>query len=227
MPDRGLLEPATVEEVSLATESPFVLAEARWLQVTFEVERQAALSCMPCEVGRPVPPYARLLIASSPAGGVAVLSVGGRYRMMPRNVVVQALADGDLESARGEFGSGTIPGSVSIERASQEVTATIAGRDGLLATVRLSAMYAIDPSMLRWDGVVVTGRQVGRPVIAELTPAHAVITAFLSKDATVDVNPELPRDHLWRRLRGLGTISTCYAEGALQLSAPVIQQQWS
>lgn len=226
MPDRGLMEPSTVEDVSFSTAERLVLDRAEWLQVTFEVERKAALAQMPCEVGRPIPPYGRLLIARSPALNVAVLSVGGRYRMMPRNVVVSVVADDPVRAA-GFFGSGTTPGTVAVSRSGQQMTASVSTPEQALVSVSFAEAYAIEPTMLRWDAFVALARADGNPVISELTPAHVVESAFLTKSANVTLDIGLPRTHLWSRLRSLGIVSACYAEGTLIFNGPADQQAWS
>ena len=142
-------------------------------------------------------------------------------------VLVEVIAGADLESTRGSFGSGTRSGKVELRREGQRIEAAVSDAAGLLATVVLPDAYAIDPSMLRWDAMVALAREGGAPVIAELTPAPTITAAFLSKGATIEVAPELPRDHRWRALRSLGTVSACYAEGTLNLGEPAVQQAWT
>jgi hypothetical protein len=204
-----------------------VLESARWLQITFEVEKQAALEAMPCEVGRPIPPYGRLLVAEARGRRLALLSVGGRYQMMPRNVVVASVSDGFGDELGATFGSGASSGTVSLEREAEVVRATVKVGEDVLATVTLPKIYAIEPSMLRWDGIVAMAREGGSPVIAELTPTATINAAFLSKGAELNTQAELSRGHQWRRLRSIGTISACYAEGTLDFGTPVIRQAWT
>lgn len=228
MPDRGLMGPSAVEDVAFTSDGPLVLESARWLQVTFEVDRQSALALLPSEVGRPIPPYGRLLVASSPAGDIALLSVGGRFRMMPRNVMVAAIAGAAIEGVvRGTFGSGTVQGTVSLSRSGGEVTATVGGAESSLVSVKLPDIFAIEPTMLRWDALVAFARVDGAAVIAEVTPAPELSAAFLSKGATIEVERSLPPANPWRALRSLGIISACYAEGTLTFGAPQVQQTWS
>jgi hypothetical protein len=144
--------------------------------------------------------------------------------MMPRNVVAAVVADGNRETVGSMFGSGSVEGAVSIEREGPVVTAGVSGPDGPLAVVRLPDIYAIEPTMLRWDAFVALGRHDGTPSIAEVTPAHELAAAFLSKGATVEIERSLPRTHTWRRLASLNVISACYAEGTLRFGAPVVAQ---
>ncbi len=226
MPDRGLLQPGAIGDATFDADSSLVFEGARWLQITFEIDRAAALAAMPCEVGRPIPPYGRLLVVEAGEQRLALLSVGGRYRMMPRNVVVQVVGDGLLSPAAGTFGHGTVAGEVRIERSGAVVSAHVADASGPLASVTLPAIYAIEPGMLRWDGMVALGRDSGGTVIAELAPAAEITNAFLSKGAVVEMATSLPREHPWRRLRSLTTISACYAEGTFKFGAPAVQQTW-
>ena len=227
MPDRGLRKATDLDDTAFGTSESFVLESARWLQITFEIEKQASLAALPCEVGRPIPPYGRLLIAESGNRRLALLSVGGRYKMMPRNVVVATITDGFGGEPNSTFGSGAAPGSITLDRTGQAVRATVSGADGLLASVTLPAIYAIEPSMLRWDGIVAMAREDGAPVIAELAPTATMDAAFLSKGAELETPGALPRAHQWRQLRSIGTISACYAEGTLNFDAPAIQQPWT
>lgn len=225
MPDRGLLTPTALQHARLTATEPLVLQDARLLQVTFEVEREAALSHLPPATGRPIPPYGRLLVATAGGVALAVLSVGGRYRMMPRNVTVAAVQSGGLD-ASGLFGSGSMRGSVAIDRAGAVVEASVSGPEGLLALVSLPATYAVEPAMLRWDTYLALGRDDGRAVLAEVTQAHGTTDAFLSKNATLTAGPGLPGTHPWAALRSIGVISACYAEGTLRFGAPETQEAW-
>lgn len=227
MPDRGLRKASDTGHVSFGSGQGLVLESARWLQITFEVEKQAALEALPCEVGRPIPPYARLLLAEAGGQRVALLSAGGRYQLMPRNVVVAAVSDGFGEELGETFGSGAVLGTVSLERQGQTVRGTVKVGDADLATVTLPNIYAIEPSMLRWDGIVAMARRDGSPVIAELAPTATIATAYLSKGAELETPGELARGHQWRRLRSIGTISACYAEGTLDFGTPAIRQSWT
>lgn len=223
MPDRGLLSNTSVEDVRLG-ESPLVLTGASWLQVTFEVPREAALAFMPPEASRPIPPYARLLVVTCPERSLAVLSVGSRFRMLPRNAVAASVSQG--EPAVEWLGSGGVTGDISLIRDGARVEATV-GVDGhLLARATLPAIYAIEPTMLRWDSMLVSGRDGGTPVLADVEVTPVLESAFLSKGATIALQGADPASP-WRRLRSVVTISACFAEGTMVLSEPAVQQTWS
>jgi len=226
VPDRGLLERAAVAEARFDRTEPAVLTGARWLQLTFEVDRGAALASLPPDASRPIPPYARLLVCESPVQRFALLSVGARYRVMPRNVAIETVIDEDGPLA-GLFGGSVTRGKLRIEQTASEITATLNGAQGPLATCHLPTPYAIEPSMLRWDGMLAVGRRDGVEVIAESAVSADADIAMLSKGARFEPSPSLERTHTWRRLRSLQMISACYAEGTLTFDAPVVQQAWS
>jgi hypothetical protein len=223
MPDRGLLEANAVPLGEFAATEPLVLPEARWAQITFEVARSAALAALPGEAGRPVPPYARLLVAEAGQLSLAVLSVGGRFRMLPRNVVVSALSN-DVERIQPYFAAAAQPGHVSLTREGLEARAEVAVGSQPLARLELPGLYAIEPSMLRWDVFLAAARAADHLTLAELTPAPEIRDAFLTHNGRLEIAKDLDRTHQWRRLASLVVISACYAEGSLTLSAPVVQE---
>ena len=230
MPDRGLLDTRAVQAAALRGDHlPWTFGGARWAQLTFEVSQPAALERMPPDVARPVPCYARLFIldaAESPAGAVklAALFTGGRYRMMPRNILTDAIVDGPLEAVEAAFGGPFRAGRVTLDRTAGRLTATVADEQALLATLTLPTLRAVDPAMIRWDAWLGFATQGSDVHLIEYTPEAGPSQAFLSKGGALDTPSTLPRNHRWRMFRNLNTISACYEEGTLTLSAPVIQQ---
>ncbi len=230
MPDRGLLAPSAVTPAVLHGEAAqWVLEGARAAQITFEVEQSAALESMPTDVGRPVPCYARLFILEAPASPagelrLAALMVGGRFRMLPRNVLVQGVVDGDLAAVERALGSPWVAGKVELGRPGPELTATVAAEAGLLARLVIPRMHAIEPTMLRWDPWLGYASQEGKAWIIEYGPRPEPSSAFLGKGAVLDTPAGLARENPWRRLRNLNTVSACYIEGDIPLTAPAVQQ---
>ncbi len=231
MPDRGLLERSSLTPVALGGghPAPWQIAQARWAQLTFEVTQTAALEALPGDVGRPVPCYARLFVldaADSPVGPfrLAALMAGGRYRMLPRNVLVQGVVDGTVEAIAGAFGSPFAGGRISLERTGTRAIATIAVDGQLVATLVLPELRAIDAGMLRWDAWLGFAANNGAVELIEYGPRPAPREAFLSKGATLDTPADLGRANPWRRFRNLNTVSSCFVEGGLTLSAPEVQQ---
>lgn len=231
MPDRGTLgvEHIAAWQLSGRYPAPWEIARARWCQVTFEVEQQAALRHLPGDVGRPVPCYARLFVldaADGPAGPfqLATLMVGGRYRMLPRNVLAAGIVDGPFQAVAGAFGAPFAEGIITLTQHDGEATATVSAGSDLLATLRLPALRAVDPTMLRWDlwlGYAGPGDNID---LIEYGPQPEARETFLSKQATVETNAGLPGDNPWRQLRNINTISACYAAGGLTLTAPEIKE---
>jgi hypothetical protein len=231
VPDKGLLDPSTVTAGILrgTHPAPWDVAHASICQITFEVEREAALSFLPGEVSRPVPCYARLFVLDAedgPAGALklAALMVGGRYRMLPRNVLAAGVVDGPANAVAAAFGAPFATGRISVERAGSTLTAEVREAGELVATVVLPDLRAVDPAMLRWDpwlGFAGPGDNID---LVEYSPRPQLTGAFLSKGATLDTPSSLSHDYVWRRLRNLNTISACYAEGSLTLTAPEPQE---
>jgi hypothetical protein len=231
MPDRGLLERAQIAAGALSGggRAPWTLAGARWAQLTYEVAQRAALRYLPCDVNRPVPCYARLFVLEAPASPVgsfrlALLSVGGRYRMLPKNVVADGIVDGPLEALSKAFGGPLRAGLVSLERSRGRVEARIADAQGELATLHFPALYAVDPAMLRWDPWLAFADDGERLELIEYAAKAGPAEAFLTKGAELETPANLAREHTWRALRNINTVSAAYVEGELTLTAPEVQQ---
>lgn len=229
MPDRGLLDLATITPPASAggLPPPWSIASARWAQITFEVAREAALDEMPCDATRPVPCYARLFVleaADGPAGPfrLAALLVGARYKMLPRNILVQGIVEGPLAAVEGAFGARFVAGAVTLDREGPELHASIT-RDVPVAALHLPELRAIEPNMLRWDPWLGYADADGVTKLAEFAPRPEISSAFLSRHATLEPALRLARTDPWRRLRNINTVSACYAEGGLTLTAPEIQ----
>lgn len=202
---------------------------ARWCQVTFEVEQGAALAALPSDLTRPIPCYARIFVLDAedgPAGPfkVATLMVGGRYRMLPRNVLVAGVVDGPLKAVEGAFGAPFGTGTVSLQREGGSITASIMTGGETMASLALPDARAIDPAMLRWDAWLGFAGPGDNIDLVEYGPRPEIREAFLSKGARIETPSSLAKTNVWRRLRNLNTISACYAEGQFTLSAPQIQQ---
>src|SRR5215217_4261540 len=105
MPQSGLKTPEQIGEAPAANLDdfpplPWALPRAEVVQVTFEVDLDAALELLPEQLTRPVPPYARIIVsryAASPVGpySEALLLLASRFAMLPRNYVAAALVSTD------------------------------------------------------------------------------------------------------------------------------------
>lgn len=234
MPDRGRLTANDIAAGPLLAEgelaAPWRLTGARWLQVTFEVDREALLDSLPEDVNRPVPPYARLFVLEAegtPAGPLrlAALLANGRFRMLPHNVLVEGIAEGAAREVAQAFGAPWRAGYSTLERETGGISASVAGEDGQeLCRVQLPAPRAIDAAMLRWDpwlGYAGPGDNID---LVEYQLHPEITQAYLSKGATIEMAASLPGGNVWRRFRNLNTISACYCEGSLTISAPEVLQ---
>ena len=220
MPDRGLRSFEHLPLPEIGRSSPLTLPRAAMLQLTFEVDRDTALSYLPCAVSRPIPTYARFLFVDSADLRFHVASVGGRYRMLPRNVVISALSPGNVLAPT--FGEGSEAGASLLERDDGHIEASAAASgDSFSATIE--TLSAIEPSMLRWDPYLVAGRGGAGPELAEVTLTLDLERAYLGKSVRMS-SQVTSNENAWRRLRSFGLISACYVEGALTLSSPETQE---
>ena len=186
--------------------------------------RDAAMRWMPADVTRPIPCYGRLLAVDGTSGGrplrFAALAVGGRFRMMPRNVLVEAVT-GDGGALPGLAGP-TRAGDVRMDAESGGLAIAITTAGGVLAEARLPVPFAIDPAMLRWDGWVVYAPGGGGAALAEALVEVRATTARLSKGASFTPGPAADRASPWRQLRSLLPISACAVEGVLRVGPAAV-----
>jgi hypothetical protein len=230
MPDRGLLDRSSVHAATIMPGGEaWTLRGVRLAQLTFEVDQQTALESMPADLNRPVPCYARLLVLDAPESPIgpfaaALLFVGGRHRMLGKNLLIDSVVQGDAAGMEAAFGGRFNRGTVSLDRSGDTVRAVIATEEHGLGALRLPAPAPIEPSMLRWDPWLGFARAGDVIELVELTPRLEASAAFLSKGATFELAPGLPRSHHWRGFRNLNTISACYVEGDMVLPRPEVQQ---
>ena len=91
MPDRGLLEAGQVDDVAFGAPSGLTIANACWLQITFEVEKQAALETL--MRGRTSFIIAHRLATVRHADRIVVIA-GGRVVESGTHEELQTMADG-------------------------------------------------------------------------------------------------------------------------------------
>ncbi len=202
MPDRGRLESSRVGSLESVRGT---WSEACWLQLTFEVPREAALTWLPNEATRPIPGYARIFVlapasGTGDGGGIAALLAGGRLRDRPVNALVA--------SALG----------VSLVAGAGEVIAS--AREGALPflQVRLEALSPVDPKLLHWDPWLVSAiDQGGDERLVELKAGADIRGAWRSRTARVELGTQLSPESPWRELRNSNTISACYCTGSFGL----------
>lgn len=215
---------------------PWKLPGAEVLQVVIEVDTEAALDHLPAQLTRPVPAYAKLIVArypESPLGpfAEAMLMVACRNRARWLQFVAATVVD-HAQVAEATAMLWSYPrevGTVGLTRAGNQVHASVAGCDGPILDLDLANIYAVDPAMIRYD-VTVTLRAYrgGDPEVLIVSAAPDVLEGWLAKGAQVTYHDNAP-DSPWTRLRNLNPISSTYAlvnlewpmPRAIDFSAPV------
>lgn len=235
MPQFGLKE---IEAIAAAAEPgrfpalPWALPGARVIQVTFEVDLDAALELLPRQLSRPVPPYARILVAQypdSPLGPYreALLLLASRIAMLPKNYVVSAVVTNDAvrEAYAALWSLSARTGDVSVEREQtpdgESIVATIEA-DAPLATLLLPDAYAVEPGMIRYDPLVSVRVGSDEPEVFQFSGAPTVHEARLAKGAMLTCRTDAWSDP-WFRLRSLNMISASSTVAGMELTAPVVQ----
>lgn len=238
MPQFGLKSPEQIGEspdvdVDAFPSLPWTLTGAEVVQVTFEVDLDAALELLPAQLTRPVPPYARVIVArysDSPVGpySEALLLLAARFAMMPKNYVVAAVVSTDAarDAYRGIWGLPADTGQIDLQRSqtasgSENLTASVASASPL-ATIELPDAYAVEPGMIRYDPLLSVRVRGGEAEVIQFSGTPAVHEARLSKGATVMCQTDAWADS-WFRLRSLNMISASFAVVDLELTAPVVQ----
>jgi acetoacetate decarboxylase len=229
----SLARPAAVDSASLPP-LPWGLPGAEVVQVSFEVDLEATLALLPEQLARPVPPYARIVVARYPESPIgpyaeALLLLSARFAMTPRNYVAAAVVS--TEAARAAYaGIWSLPavvGTVDLKRernadGSEEINARIAAGSPLV-TVHLPGAYAVEPAMVRYDPLVSVRATDGDPELIQFSGAPTVHEARLAKGATATCHTDAWADP-WFRLRSLNTISATFAVADLSLTEPAVQQ---
>lgn len=238
MPQSGLKTPEQIGEAPVTDlESfpplPWALPRAEVVQVTFEVDLDAALALLPEQLTRPVPPYARIIVsryAASPVGpySEALLLLAARFAMLPRNYVVAAVVSTDAarDAYRDIWSLPVSTGSIDLQRTpgasgSETIRAAVVSRLPL-ATIELPDAYAVEPGMIRYDPLVSVRVRQGEAEVIQFSGAPAVQEARLAKGATVNLHADDWSDP-WFRLRSLNMISASFAVADLEMTEPVVQ----
>ena len=215
---------------------PWTMPNAEFVQLTFEVDLDAALELLPEQLSRPVPPYARIVVARYPETPLgpyaeAFLLLASRFRMEPKSYVIAAVVTSDAarRAQAGIWGLPSVLGSVELQRerdphtGAERITGAIAV-DGPLATVTLPGAYAVEPAMVRVDPfVTVRVPGGGEAEVIQFTAAPTVHEARLAKGAAVSYQTDA-WSNPWYRLRSLNMISATFAVADLGFTEPVVQQ---
>jgi hypothetical protein len=238
MPQSGLRTPDRIgeaPEVDLEAYPtlPWTLPAAEVMQVTFEVDLDAALELLPEQLTRPVPPYARVIVARYPESPVgpyseALLLLAARFAMLPKNYVVTAVVSTDAarDAYRDIWSLPVTTGSVDLQRGqtvegSENLRAAIATNTPL-ATLDLPDAYAVEPGMIRYDPLLSVRVRQGEGEVIQFSGAPSVHEARLAKGATTTCLTDAWTDP-WFRLRSLNMISASFAIADMELTAPAVQ----
>ncbi|MCZ2109352.1 MAG: hypothetical protein LC118_07280 [Dehalococcoidia bacterium] len=231
MPDRGRLDPSGITAGPLLRgeqAAPWVLRGARWAQVTFEADQAEVLAVLPEDLNRPVPAYARVVVLdapTSPAGPLkmAALLAGGRYRLLPRNVLAEAVVDGPVREVAGAFGAPFVPGSVEAHFGAEGHAASIAVGEVKLA-INLAGLRAVEPALLRWDPWLGFAGPGDNRDLIEYQFEPTISQAWLSGLTKLDMTDGSETGSPWARLQSVNQISSCICEGTLTLTVPEVLQ---
>ncbi len=230
---RSVERTAPVAARAALPDLPWTLPNAEVVQVTFEVDLDAALELLPTPLSRPVPPYARLLVARYPESPVgpfaeALLLLACRYRMEPKQYVAACVVTSEAarEAAAALWGIDARTGAVELRRqrtaaGAEEIGATVAAGEPL-ASLLLPSAYAIEPAMIRYDPFVSVRRGEGDQLeVVQFSGTPTVHAARLAKDASVACQTDAWSDP-WFRLRSVNMISATFAVADLQRTAPEV-----
>ena len=221
MPDRLAIAPGEGEG-----EDGWELADARVVSLTFELSKHQMLDLLPEGLIRPVPPYAKVIIVDapdSPSGPYreAGLFLGARDHVQIRNVLLDAIVQGDEQLASGRrcFGGSRRAGSIDLDVGDDEIRAVIAGEEGELCRIRMGALRRCDATMLKFDALLVAGEEEGEAALLRygVRIPLAEVEGTLSRDWEVTMARGAG---VWRQLRPAFNVTAFATLGAARLEFP-------
>ena len=221
MPDLLAIAPGEGEG-----EDGWALADTRVVSLTFELSKRQMLDLLPEGLIRPVPPYAKIIIVDapdSPAGPYreAGLFLGARDRVQIRNVLLDAIVQGEgpLASARRCFGGSRRAGTIALDVEDGEIRAVIAGEEGELCRIRMGALRRCDATMLKFDALLVAGREAGEAALLRygVRIPLAEVEGTLSRDWEVAMARGAG---VWRQLRPAFNVTAFATLGDARLEFP-------
>ena len=223
MPDLLAIAPGEGEG-----EDGWELADTRVVSLTFELSKHQMMDLLPEGLIRPVPPYAKVIIVDapdSPAGPYreAGLFLGTRDRVQIRNVLLDAIVQGDEQLASGRrcFGGSRRAGSIELDVSDDEIRAVISGEEGELCRIRMGALRRCDATMLKFDALVVAGEEDGAPGLLRygVRIPLADVEGTLSRDWEVTMARGAG---VWRQLRPAFNVTAFATLGDARLEFPRI-----
>ncbi len=221
MPDLLAIAPGEGEG-----EDGWELADTRVVSLTFELSKHQMMDLLPAGLIRPVPPYAKVIIVDapdSPAGPYreAGLFLGTRDRVQIRNVLLDAIVQGDEQLASGRrcFGGSRRAGSIELDVSDDEIRAVISGEEGELCRIRMGALRRCDATMLKFDALLVAGEEDGAPGLLRygVRIPLADVEGTLSRDWGVTMARGAG---VWRQLRPAFNVTAFATLGDARLEFP-------
>lgn len=221
MPDLLAIAPGEGEG-----EHGWELADTRVVSLTFELSKHQMMDLLPEGLIRPVPPYAKVIIVDapdSPAGPYreAGLFLGTRDRVQIRNVLLDAIVQGDEQLASGRrcFGGSRRAGSIELDVSDDEIRAVISGEEGELCRIRMGALRRCDATMLKFDALLVAGEEDGAPGLLRygVRIPLADVEGTLSRDWEVTMARGAG---VWRQLRPAFNVTAFATLGDARLEFP-------
>ncbi len=207
-------------------EDGWELADTRVVSLTFELSKHQMMDLLPEGLIRPVPPYAKVIIVDapdSPAGPYreAGLFLGTRDRVQIRNVLLDAIVQGDEQLASGRrcFGGSRRAGSIELDVSDDEIRAVISGEEGELCRIRMGALRRCDATMLKFDALLVAGEEDGAPGLLRygVRIPLAEVEGTLSRDWEVTMARGAG---VWRQLRPAFNVTAFATLGHARLEFP-------
>ncbi|MCY4392166.1 MAG: acetoacetate decarboxylase family protein [Chloroflexi bacterium] len=221
MPDLLAIAPGEGEG-----EDGWELTDTRVVSLTFELSKHQMMDLLPEGLIRPVPPYAKVIIVDapdSPAGPYreAGLFLGTRDRVQIRNVLLDAIVQGDKQLASGRrcFGGSRRAGSIELDVSDDEIRAVISGEEGELCRIRMGALRRCDATMLKFDALLVAGEEDGAPGLLRygVRIPLADVEGTLSRDWEVTMARGAG---VWRQLRPAFNVTAFATLGDARLEFP-------
>ncbi len=202
------------------------LSDTRVVSLTFELSKTQMMDLLPEGLIRPVPPYAKVIIVDapdSPAGPYreAGLYLGARDRVQIRNVLLDAIVQGDeqLASSRRCFGGSRRAGTIDLDVSDDGINAVIASEEGELCRIRMEDLRRCDATMLKFDALLVPGEEDAAPALLR----YGVRIPLPEVEGTLsrDWEATMPRGAgVWRQLRPAFNVTAFATFGDARLEFP-------
>jgi len=199
---------------------PWKCAGASFINVFFEVRKEALLDRLPPEYNRSSPAYCRLCVIDNPDSPIgkfrdAFLALGCRLNMMPASFVAASIADNARARAAGiaERGYPSALGAIEFEHDARHARALVSDDRGPLIEVMLPVLQAIEPGRLAYDHVdSIRTADDGKTGLLVTAPDFTIERAAICKNARIEYPRERP-DTVWQALDCRNVVSAQVVTG--------------